>query len=151
MKPSDKQPDALAAPSPVEGPKFTQAEYEAFMQEQARINEDEPGLLTPEHLNGLQASGYDFHNEVGAKMIKDGAADVVAYLSSERGQADRCALLNVIDSKARSIAEYERIRDMVRRNGLYQKPVFVRSENAATDEYLVQRRRDFMHGIRRAR
>lgn len=130
--------------------RFTQAQYEAFKQEAQRISADNPELLDPNTLNQLQDGGYNFRNEVGAKIVRDAAADVVAYLSSDRGQADRCALLNVIHSKAQSLREYERIKDVVRRNGLYQKPVFLAGGNAETDEYIVQRRRDFMHGIRRA-
>lgn len=148
-----KEQQRKSAPpaAPAEGPRFTQAQYEAFKAESARISEESPELLAPENLNGLQTAGYDFHVEVGAQMIRDGAADVVAYLSSDRGQPDRCALLNVKDSAKKSLREYERIKDIVRRHGLYQKPVSIRDANAETDEYLTQRHRDFMHGIRRPR
>lgn len=128
---------------------FTQEQYAAFLSEAKRINDEDSELLHPDSLRKLTADGYEFRNEVGARIIRDGAADVVAYLQSKRGQAARCDLLNVIHSKSKSLEVYERIKGEVRRNGLYQKPVFVRSENDKTDEYLIDRRRDFMHGIRR--
>lgn len=153
-----REQEAKRNPAPAPAPedlRFTQAQYDAFMREAQRINSETEGaeLLTKAHLDSIRSQGYEFRNEVGAQIIRDGedGARVTAYLSSTRGQADRAALLNVIHSKSQSLREYDRIKGTVKRNQLYEKPIFLRDENSQTDEYIVQRRRDLMHGIRRAR
>lgn len=146
----EQQAKSAGVPAaPTEGPPFTQAEYEAYQRAGVPLYKQHPEIMN--RGNQLAEAGYDFHKEVGIRIIKEARPDVLAYLQSDRGQADRCALKNAMDStdsKAKSLAEYERIKGVVERNGLFQQPVFLPDEMG---EYLADREQEFRNGTRRRR
>lgn len=145
-----REQQAKAAPAE---PAFTSADVQRYQQAATHIIADHPELADGTALKQALDAGFDgnntMHPKVIARAVKEVRPDFQAHIFSERGRADLHALNNVKDNEARSIHEYERIIGWIDRNGLFARPAEDKSENAETDAYIIQRRRDFMHGIRR--